>query len=139
MLSCPGIPLQESYFWPMCSEIDLRKNEGEELLLTTTKEGNLRFIFSSPYHFLSQSFSLALKLWTFLSENIIILVKTLPYFTQMTIFSPNTSFWTKKSVIWWLFHDNLRAREQEEKVTTNSMPNSPDYQLGWAILGELGS
>ena len=46
------------------------------------------------------------------SEKNFILVKTLPYFTQMMIFSPNTSFWT--GVIWWLFHDELRSREREE-------------------------
>jgi hypothetical protein len=39
------------------------------------------------------------------------------------IFSPNTSFWMKKSV----FHDNLREREPEweEKGATNSAPQSP--------------
>ena len=42
----------------------------------------------------------------------------------MIIFSPNTSFWTKKGVIWWLFHDDLRARERqrEKKVITKSPP-----------------
>ena len=42
-------------------------------------------------------------------QNDVVLVKTL-------------SFWTKKVVIWWLFDDDLRAREKEpeEKGTTNS-------------------
>ena len=46
-----------------------------------------------------------------LSENIIIWVKTL-------------SFWTNKVVIWWLFNDDFRAREREreEKRTRNSVP-----------------
>ena len=49
-------------------------------------------------------------------------VIALPYFTQMMIFSPNTSFWMRKGVIWRLFHDDLRAREweREEKGTRNS-------------------
>ena len=63
-----------------------------------------------------------------LSENFIIWVKTLPYFTQMMIFSPNTSFWTKK-MCHLMFHDDLRAREQEreEKGTTNFAPKLPLY------------
>ena len=50
------------------------------------------------------------------------LIIWLPYFTQIMIFSPNTSFWMKKGVIWLLFHDDLRAKEREEKETTNSVP-----------------
>ena len=43
-------------------------------------------------------------------------------------FSPNSSFWTKKGVIWWLFHDDFRAREweREKKETTNSARRSPE-------------
>ena len=46
-------------------------------------------------------------------QNDVVLVKTL-------------SFGTKKVVIWWLFDDDLRARERrpEEKETTNSAPLS---------------
>ena len=51
----------------------------------------------------------------FLFENIIIWVKTLPFFAQMMIFSPNTSFWMKKGVIWWLFHDDLRAKARGKR------------------------
>ena len=51
-----------------------------------------------------------------LALNIIIWVKTLQYFTQTMIFSPNTSFWTKKC------HFTTWERELEEKVTTNSVP-----------------
>ena len=42
-----------------------------------------------------------------------------------------TSFWMKKGVIWWLFHDNLRAREQEreEKGTTNPAPFTINKQV----------
>ena len=46
--------------------------------------------------------------------SLLIWVKILPYFTEMMIFSPYTSF--------WLFHDDFRAREREEKGTTNSAP-----------------
>ena len=136
MLSCAGIPLQESYFWPMCSAVDPRKTKWKNCYWPPRSGICSSFFLSLSF---SLSHSLALKSSTFLSENMIIWVKTLLYFTQMIIFSPNTSFWTKKGVIWWLFHDNLRAREQEDKVTTNSAPDSPDYQLGWAIFAELGS
>ena len=46
-------------------------------------------------------------------QNDVVLVKTL-------------SFGTKKVVIWWLFDDDLRAREREpeEKETTNSEPQT---------------
>ena len=47
----------------------------------------------------------------------------------------------EKGVIWWLFHDDLRVREQEEKVTTNSAPNiKSDYCLSLAqdSQSELG-
>ena len=85
-----------------------------------------RRICGSFFLSLSFSHSLALKSSTYLCENIILGVKTLPYFTQMIIFSPNTSFWTKKGVIWWLLYDDLRARERkwEEKGVTNSAPHS---------------
>ena len=45
-------------------------------------------------------------------------------FTQMMMISLKLLFWTKKVVIWWLFNDNLSAREQEreEKRTRNSAP-----------------
>ena len=45
-------------------------------------------------------------------------------FTQMMTFSLKPLFWTKKVVIWWLFNDDLRAREREreEKRTRNSAP-----------------
>ena len=42
-------------------------------------------------------------------------MKALPYFTQMMTFSPNTSLWTKRCHFTWILHDNLRAREREEK------------------------
>ena len=59
--------------------------------------------------------SLGLKSSTFLSENIIIWVKTVPCFSQMMIFSPNTSFWTKKrchlmTFSWRLESERTRAR-----------------------------
>ena len=117
MLSCAGIPLQESYFWPMCSEVDPRKFEGEVLLLTTKKR-NLRFVFP-----LLRSLSHSLKSSVFLSENIIIFHSNDYFFTQYLFLNQ------KKGAIWWLFHDHLRAREREEKVTTNSAPNSPDAIL----------
>ena len=70
---------------------------------------------------------LARNLWFLFSLAFVLLlsscqlfkVKTLPYFSL-----PNTSFWTKKGVIWLLFLDNLRAREREreEKVITNPAP-----------------
>ena len=60
--------------------------------------------------FLLLSFSSSQDVNFFLIENIIIWVKTLRYFTQMMIFSFDTSFWMKKGVIWWLFIDDLRAR-----------------------------
>ena len=63
--------------------------------------------------FFSRSCSLALKSSTFLIENIIIWVKTSSFFTQLIIFSPNFSFWMKKSVVWF-FYDNLRASEREQ-------------------------
>ena len=78
--------------------------------------------------FSSCSHSLALKTSIFfLIENVFIWVKTLRYFTQMMIFSFDTSFWMKKGVIWWLFIDDLRAREREEKGTTTSAPGSSVY------------
>ena len=61
---------------------------------------------------LSKEVFMARNLWFLFPLALIIWVKTLPYFTQMIIFSPNTSFWTKKGAIWWLFHDNLRTRER---------------------------
>ena len=35
-------------------------------------------------------------------------------------FHPIPLFERKKGIIWWLFHDDLRAREREEKGTTNT-------------------
>ena len=61
--------------------------------------------------------SLALKS-TFLSENIIIWVKTLPYFTPMMIFSPNTSFWTKKR--WHLMTFSWRLESERTRVRVKS-------------------
>ena len=74
------------------------------------------------YFFLSLSFSRSqvvnfLK-WKhhYLSENIAIFHSNDDLFTQYLFLNK------KKGVIWWLFHDDLRAREQEreEKETTNS-------------------
>ena len=75
--------------------------------------------FSSPSFSLSHS----LKSSVFLSENIIIFHSNDYFFTQYLFLNQ------KKGAIWWLFHDHLRAREREEKVTTNSAPNSPDAIL----------
>ena len=46
-------------------------------------------------------------------------VKRLPYFTQMMIFSPNTSFWTKKGVIWWLFSWQLESKRTRARGKRN--------------------
>ena len=71
--------------------------------------------------FSSHSRSLALKSSTFLIENIIIWVKTLPYFTQMMIFLPNTSFWKKKVSFDGLFmttwgQENESKRKKEPPI-----------------------
>ena len=48
----------------------------------------------------------------------------------------NTSSWMKKGVICWLFHDDLRAREQEreENVTTNSAPKIIQWMIETAFF-----
>ena len=75
--------------------------------------------------------SLALKLSTSLSENIIIWVKTLLYFTQMIIFSPNTTFWTKK-----VSFDNffMLTWEWENKSDRKKKPQIPSQRLLSLIL-----
>ena len=67
--------------------------------------------FVVPYS--SRSRSLALKSSTSLSENIILWVKTLPYFTQMMIFSPNTK--NKKKVSFDDFYMTTGEKENERK------------------------
>ena len=69
--------------------------------------------------FLVPFFSLSVV--NFLSENIIILVKTLPCFTQMMMFSTNTtSFWTKKvsfdnfSMTTWERENKLRKKRNNK-------------------------
>ena len=74
------------------------------------KAQNLWFLF--PLFF---SRSLALKSSTFLSENIIIWVKTLPYFSQMMIFFTQYLFLNEKrchlmTFSWWLESKRTRAR-----------------------------
>ena len=61
----------------------------------------MRAIFRAEFlaPFSSCSRSLALKSSTFESENIIIWVKTLPYFTQMMIFHPIPFLWQIESKI----------------------------------------
>jgi hypothetical protein len=69
--------------------------------------------------FLVPFFSLSVV--NFLSENIIIWVKTLPCFTQMMMFSTNTtSFWTKKvsfdnfSMTTWERENKLRKKRNNK-------------------------
>ena len=40
----------------------------------------------------------------------------------MMIFSLKPLFWAKKVVIWWLFNDDLRAREQEQEEKNPEIP-----------------
>ena len=108
-----------------------------DLLLLTfeyVKQRQAVFLISSLFHFrlaksllfkgilrqeICGSFFLALKSSTFLSENIAVFHSNDDLFNQY-------HFLNEKGVIWWLLHDDLRAREreQEEKGTTNSAPNS---------------
>ena len=71
--------------------------------------------FVVPF-FLSLSISRPQVVNSFKSENIIIWVKTLLCFFKWWCFHPIPHL-NKKGDIWWLFHDNLRARVKESKRT----------------------
>ena len=63
-------------------------------------------------------------------------MKTLPFFTQIMIFSPNISFLMKK-VPFDDFFMTTRERTKTEKGTTNSAPvlASAEFSLNWFIWG----
>ena len=102
--------MQLENFWSIlfCDGFNIKKEEDRFKFVWHSQKKILNFMAQNWFLFLLVL--LPSKLSTFESENINIWEKTLPYFTQMMIFSPNTSFWTRKGVIWWLFHDDLRAR-----------------------------
>ena len=75
-------------------------------------------------YFSSGSRSLALKSSSKSHEITTFFVPNDKGLAKTTSFCPQSSFWMKKGVIWWLFDDDLRAREREpeKKVTKNSAP-----------------
>ena len=72
--------------------------------------------------FSSGSHSLALKSSLKTKESSNDFVQNDKFFTKTTSFCSQLSPWTKKDVIWWLFNDNLRAREREPEKKEPQIP-----------------
>ena len=74
--------------------------------------------------FFSGSRSLALKLLLKSHQMTLFFIQNEDWEQNDIVLVKTLSFWTNKVVIWWLFDEDLRAREQEpeEKGTTNFAP-----------------
>ena len=67
--------------------------------------------------------ALVLSLWSRHKKSLC--VQNDNFFTQMMMFSFKPPFFELKKVVkWWLFNDDLRVREREEKRTRNFAPLS---------------
>ena len=62
------------------------------------------------------------------------------YVTQMMIFSTNTSFWTKKVVIWWLERERTREKARYRwTILRSTNPATPKARLFISNCFELPS
>ena len=49
--------------------------------------------------------------------------------TTLMILSLKPLFWAKKVVIWWLFNDDLRAREREREEKNPEIPRPSSHNV----------